>query len=200
MRRDKRQCADVATHERYAARQSRAAQTLPGPSQHGIRAIDTDQPDSGTRERERYPAGAASELQHRSSGLPGKVTPECHVAAAECPCVLPVVERRILVPPLEPLTRMLPAGRDGLPVPGAGAWDGGFTHFATSACAGRRQSLARDTVTSEAEPVHMLAGPRRSLASRIPPIRPARSGACGAAGPGATRIPLRQGCRRTQPA
>ena len=50
------------------------------------------------RERHGHPAGAAAQFQHRAAHRAGHPQPERHVATAERAGVLPVVERRVVVP------------------------------------------------------------------------------------------------------
>src|SRR5688500_12497330 len=90
--------SDVAPDEVDVAVQSGSPDTAAGLGEHRRRAIDPDETDARTADRNRDAAGAAAKLQHRAGGTRGKVPPEGHVAAAERSCVLPVVERRVVVP------------------------------------------------------------------------------------------------------
>ena len=72
--------------------------SLPGKCQHRRRSIDADQRNTGARERKGDPAGAAAQLQHGAAGIQGEIPPERHVAAAQGLRILPVVERRVVVP------------------------------------------------------------------------------------------------------
>ena len=90
--------ADVAADELHARLQPRAPDAPARARQHRRRPIDADERHAGAAERQRDAAGAAAELEHRPAGLQRQVAPERHVAPAERARVLPVVERRVLVP------------------------------------------------------------------------------------------------------
>src|SRR6185503_19385934 len=60
--------------------------------------IDAHDRDAGATERNRDAPGAAAKFEDRSVGLQCKVAPEGNVAPAERSRVLPVVERRVVVP------------------------------------------------------------------------------------------------------
>src|SRR5205814_3932430 len=68
--------------------------------EHRRRAIDTNQTHARPYERQKNPARSASKLEDRSVGLEGDAAPERHVATPKRPRVLPVVERRVVVPAL----------------------------------------------------------------------------------------------------
>ena len=55
-------------------------------------------------QRQRDPAGAAAQLEDRAVGSGGDAAPERYVASAERLSVLPVIERRVLVPALPAFT------------------------------------------------------------------------------------------------
>src|SRR5687767_9461707 len=83
-----------------AVPQPGAPHTLAGSGQHRRRAIYPYEMDARPAERDGDATGAASELQHGTAGLGCEVPPERHVTPAERARVLPVVERRVLVPAL----------------------------------------------------------------------------------------------------
>src|SRR5207249_1004980 len=66
--------------------------------EHRRGAIETDQIDARPDERQRNPARPAPELEDRAVGLECNAAPERHVAPPKRPRVLPVVERRVVVP------------------------------------------------------------------------------------------------------
>ena len=87
-----------AAYQPHAITQARPSHALAGTKEHGTRAIDPHQRHAGPAERQRDAARAASELQHRTAGLLRQRAPERDIAPPERPRVLPVVERRIVVP------------------------------------------------------------------------------------------------------
>ena len=89
---------DVAAHEANTALQSRAPYTLPRPRQHCIRSIDANDVRASASEWKRNATRAAAKFQHAPTGIHREIAPERHVATAECSRVLPVVERRVVVP------------------------------------------------------------------------------------------------------
>src|SRR5687767_7685794 len=66
--------------------------------EHRRGAIDTDQADARPYERYGNAARPAAKFEDGATGLHRYPAPERHVAPAERPCVLPVVERRVVVP------------------------------------------------------------------------------------------------------
>ena len=84
------------------AEQRRAA--LRGACEHRLRSIDADDGHAGAGERQRDPAGAAAELEHRPLAPGARSAARTARRAAERPRVLPVVERRVLVPAVPALT------------------------------------------------------------------------------------------------
>jgi hypothetical protein len=78
--------------------QPRTPDALPRAGEHGSGASDSDEPHARAPEGQRDAARAASELQHPAAGVERQVPPERDVAAAERARVLPVVERRVVVP------------------------------------------------------------------------------------------------------
>ena len=105
-----RRTAPLATLATFGELGQSAARAI----EHRRGAIDADQTDAGPCERQRDPSRAASELEHRAVGLERDAAPERHVAPAERPRVLPVVERRVVVP-------AFPAFSAGL-CPDSGTW------------------------------------------------------------------------------
>ena len=123
--------------------------------------------NAGRDERQRNAPGAAAKLEHRAVGVERDAAPERHVAPAERPRVLPVVERRVVVPAFPAFAaRALPRTR---------------VHH--DDCA-RPRALS----TSPRGSLRALVPSRQS--SPTPRFRQARSAACAAVCPGA------RGCRR----
>ena len=75
-----------------------AAQTPAGPREHRRRPIDPDDMNAGARDGKRDAPGAAAEFEDGAARPRGQARPERHVAPADRARVLPVVERRVLVP------------------------------------------------------------------------------------------------------
>ena len=78
-------------------------------AQHLRRPIDPDDLCAGPRDRHRDPSSAAAQLEHWPILRGGEPLPELHVAARDRLRILPVVERRIAVPPF-PSLRTLRTG------------------------------------------------------------------------------------------
>ena len=72
--------------------------SLTGTREHRVGPIDANNRHACTRKRNRNTSGAATELEHRPVRLERKRSPERNIAPSERACVLPVVERRIVVP------------------------------------------------------------------------------------------------------
>ncbi len=95
---EKGQVSDVAADQSDTSTQPGAPDPLAGTGEHRLRSINAHDRDAGATERDRDAPGAAPEFEDRSIGLQGKVAPEGNVAPAERSRVLPVVERRVVVP------------------------------------------------------------------------------------------------------
>ena len=78
--------------------QSRAAHTLASACEHRRGPIDADQVSARAPERQGDAAGATSELESWAPRVQGKLTPERNVAPAERTGILPVIERRVVIP------------------------------------------------------------------------------------------------------
>ena len=102
-----RQAANVAADERRRVASRRRRRPASARVEHFGRTIDADERNAGLDERHRDAPGAAAELEHRALGVERDAAPERHVATAERSRVLPVVERRVLVPALPALARGL---------------------------------------------------------------------------------------------
>src|SRR5690349_1025802 len=66
--------------------------------EHRRRSIDADEIDAGPRQRQRDAAGSAAKLEDRPFCGQRDSAPERYVAPPQRARVLPVVERRVLVP------------------------------------------------------------------------------------------------------
>src|SRR5439155_6669061 len=82
--------------------------------EHGRRPIDTDETNARTCEGQRHAAGSTTELEHASICRRGQTPPERHIAAAERPRILPVVERRVFVPAFPTVSRSTRASSVGI--------------------------------------------------------------------------------------
>ena len=71
---------------------------LRAPASIALGSIDADERDTRLRKRNRDASGPASELEDGTLLLQSERSREGHVAAAERACVLPVIERRVLLP------------------------------------------------------------------------------------------------------
>jgi hypothetical protein len=89
---------DVCLHQAQHPVEPVPGHPPPGEGQHRCRPIDANQRNAGAREREGDPAGAAAKLQDRTAGIQREIPPERYVAAAKGLRILPVVERRVVVP------------------------------------------------------------------------------------------------------
>src|ERR1051325_3439592 len=89
---------DVAAYEMDASGHARALHPRTCARQHRLGSIDADQRDARATKRQRNASRPASELEHRTAGVNRQIAPEGHVTPAERARVLPVVERRVLVP------------------------------------------------------------------------------------------------------
>ena len=89
---------DIGLNETQVPVKAAARDPLAGECEHRCRTIDADEIDAGARERQGDAARTAAELQHRTAGVQGQVPPERHITPAECLRILPVVERRVVVP------------------------------------------------------------------------------------------------------
>jgi hypothetical protein len=98
-----RQKADVAAHQLQSIAKLCAANPCVCAREHRRRSIDADEIDAGFGERQADATGTATELEDRSAHVHREIAPERHVASAEGSRVLPVVERRVLIPAFEPL-------------------------------------------------------------------------------------------------
>ena len=96
--RRQRQASDISPDQPQTILQSCAPDALLRAREHGFGSIDADNLRACAGERQRDPAGAAPELENRSVRVQCELTPERHVAPPKRARVLPVVERRILVP------------------------------------------------------------------------------------------------------
>src|ERR1700736_990474 len=86
-----------------AASGSERGRPANGAAEHRRRPVDADEGRPGPRERQRETARSASKLEHQTASATGEVAPEGHVAPTLRSRVLPVVERRVLVPSLPTL-------------------------------------------------------------------------------------------------
>src|SRR6185295_7576991 len=92
--------ADITANELNTRGQTRTTRARSRPRQHLLGAIDTDEPNPGAAKRQGNTARAAAQLEDGSTRLQREVPPEGHVATAQRTRVLPVIERRVVVPPL----------------------------------------------------------------------------------------------------
>ena len=76
----------------------KAAPTF-GPRQHCGRPVDANDGDAIAGERKGDAAGSGSQFEHPAGIGHRKPPPETDVTSANGLCILPVVERRVLVPP-----------------------------------------------------------------------------------------------------
>ena len=106
--RAQRKRADITAKHRGVV-QPRAPETLTSAREHGRRTIDADDPGTRARHGDSDPARAAPELEHAALLRGREPLPERDVAPRDRLRVLPVVERRVVVPPLPSFSRSLPA-------------------------------------------------------------------------------------------
>src|SRR5688572_16741608 len=66
--------------------------------EHRRRAIDPDETEPGPANGDRYTPGTAAKLENRPGRARREVPPERHIATTKSPGILPVVERRVVVP------------------------------------------------------------------------------------------------------
>ena len=87
----------------------------PRARQHRHGSIDADERGRRSWRRAGNAAGAAAQFEHRSAGRRGQPLPEPDVAPLDRLRVLPVVERRVLVPAFPALTGTTSAGQSRCP-------------------------------------------------------------------------------------
>ncbi len=97
--RGKRREPDVTAYQLDRVREARATRARSGPGQHALRSIDAHERHARLAQRQRDPAGAASQFENRTAGLQREIPPEGHIAPSQRARVLPVIERRVVVPP-----------------------------------------------------------------------------------------------------
>ncbi len=134
-----------------------------GPVQHRRRSVDTDDAPAVAGDGHQDAAGAAAQFEHPALGARREAAPERDVAAADGAGVLPVVERRVLVPAVPALShgalafvrqeprvgRPLGARPDRLPQVAAVAPPDRVVRWSRSAsCSGSRGSPARHSSAS----------------------------------------------------
>ena len=85
----------------YGAQKNYAATIA---SNDWILSIDADERYARSPQRQRDATRSATKLEDGTAAVKRNVSPEGHVALAECARILPVVERRVVVPPLMPFT------------------------------------------------------------------------------------------------
>src|SRR5258705_13666365 len=91
--------------------------------EHGLRSIDAYDRHTGPAERNRDAPGSAAKFEDLSARTQGKVAPEGNVAPAHRSRVLPIVERRVVVPTLVSFGQgQLPTANSQLPRSSVGSW------------------------------------------------------------------------------
>src|SRR5262249_6107108 len=100
------QMSNVTANQAHTIRQSGASDSRVRAIEHGSRSIDADQRHASTSQRERDATCPASKLEDAAARIQRDVAPERHVAAAERPCILPVVEGRVVVPAFPTITAL----------------------------------------------------------------------------------------------
>ena len=93
-----RERADVTEREARPRGYREPAGAPAGEGHHRARAIEPHDRDAGPRHRDGEPPGPAPQLEDRPPLAAGEVLPEAHVLPPHRPGVLPVVERRVVVP------------------------------------------------------------------------------------------------------
>ena len=71
---------------------------MAGAGQHGRRSIHANDVDASLHQRFGDAAGATAQFQHTAISFSRQIDPERDVASAERARVLPIVERRVLIP------------------------------------------------------------------------------------------------------
>jgi hypothetical protein len=98
-RRGKGKLAYVGADKLNSSGVPSAVETPASARQHWRRAIDTDNSNTGASERQRNAPGAASQLENVTGSIERESPPEWNVTSAERTRVLPIVKRRVVVPP-----------------------------------------------------------------------------------------------------
>src|SRR5882762_5692422 len=119
----KGQVSDVTADQQDTSTQPGAPDPLAGTAEHRLRSIDAHDRDPGPAERNRDAPRSAPKFENRSAGLQGQVAPEGNVASAHRSRVLPIVERRVVVPAFVSFGQwQLPTANSQLPRSSVGSW------------------------------------------------------------------------------